>query len=421
MLLMVLFLVSVGYALAVAGLWLFTMSRVQTRATSFPGSLLIFGAPLCAAAALAALSFDTSPPRTVALIGARWQRAQAVTVRFIASDSGWGVHATRYRIDGGSWRTGTSARITAQGDHVILYRSIDRAGRREPVHTARVGLDDRPPTTTSDARRWMSGPALIDLTSRDEAGSGVAFTEYSIDGGAWTIGDVIHVSGQGGHVIRYRSADRLGNEESIQTRSFSVDSEPPVTQAPDAVTVGPSRQAVIGFVVNDLTPRAVVTIRITGRHGTMRCDAGIQPTNRPDAVMLTSELPYGTYRYEVLATDLAGNRSRVDGSNLLLVPAPSLVVRAWVDATAPTTGSRVIAFCLVTDQFGRPISGATVSFAWHRGTVTRHGAPMVTGRGGGAYSTLPLRGAVRGKPMKIDVTATWRGQTRIAIARFTPR
>ena len=153
------------------------------------------------------------------------------------------------------------------------------------------------------------------------------------------------------------------------------------------MTVGPSRQAVIGFVVNDLTPWAVVTIRITGRHGTMRCDAGIQPTNRPDAVMLTSELPYGTYRYEVLATDLAGNRSRVDGSNLLLVPAPSLVVRAWVDATAPTTGSRVIAFCLVTDQFGWPISGATVSFAWHRGTVTRHGAPMVTGRGGGAYST----------------------------------
>ena len=88
-----------------------------------------------------------------------------------------------------------------EGDHVILYRSIDRAGRREPVHTARVGLDDRPPTTTSDARRWMSGPALIDLTSRDEADSEVAFTRYSIDGGAWTIGDVIHVSGQGGHVI----------------------------------------------------------------------------------------------------------------------------------------------------------------------------------------------------------------------------
>ena len=38
-----------------------------------------------------------------------------------------------------------------------------------------------------------------------------------------------------------------------------------------------------------------------------------------------------------------------------------------------------------------------------------------------AYSALTLRGAVRGKPLKIEVTATRHGETRTAIAWFTPR
>jgi hypothetical protein len=96
------------------------------------------------------------------------------------------------------------------------------------------------------------------------------------------------------------------------------------------------------------------------------------------------------------------------------------VVKAWVDGTGPAMTSPVTVLCLVTDQYQRPLSGATVSFTWREGKVAQRGAPMVTGSGGGAYSTLSVRRATFGKRLKIEVTATWRGQTSTALASFTP-
>ena len=421
MLLMIACAAGIAYSLVVAAVWALTPGRARGAARPLRWSLRVFTAPLCAGVVLALLTLDTSTPRTTAVTAAPWQRASATVVRLVATDSGWGVHAIRYRVDKGPWRTGARVRITNQGEHRILYRSVGRNGRTEPAQVVCVGLDDTPPTTVTHIRPWMSGPVTIKLAASDGAGSGVASTEYRLDGGPWTTGDAVRVAGQGAHTLLYRSIDRLGNVEHVNTRTFSIDSKPPVTEALNAVTIPRGKHAPIRFVVVDLAPRAHVTIDVKGPHGETACDAGMQPTNRVDTVMMVSELPCGAYRYEVLATDPASNRSRFNGSNTLLVSNRVLALYAWASRTAAGRGWWATAFCRVTDEHGRPIRGAKVSFAWHSPSDAGDVATMVTGIGGGAYSSRSLARALVPDPLTIRVIAVWRGQKKSAVVRIVSR
>jgi len=418
MLLMMACVAGIVYALVAAAVGVVAFRRATRLATPCRPWLGPYTAALCAGITLAVLTLDTSSPKTVAITGARWQRADAIAMRFVASETGWGVYETTYRIDHDPWQKGTCARITTQGDHTVLYRSVGRDGRSETVHVARVGLDERPPTTTCDTRPWMPGPATIGLEARDAGGSGVASTEYRLDGGAWRAGSTIYVPAQGRHTVRYRSADRLGNVEQTRTKTFFVDHDPPVTWALNAVTVAPGGHAVIRFFVSDLAPRATVTIRIKGPGGTTACDAGSQPTNQVNAVALVCEMPCGTYSYDVMARDLASNRSRVNGSNTLRVAARLLALRAWIDNLAGMAHPHVTAFCNVTDQHGRPIRGARACFIWHYGRAERSVMAIVTGSGGGAYSSRLLPRSAASRRVTIRIVVSWQGQRKTAILRW---
>ncbi len=77
-------------------------------------------------------------------------------VRFLASDGagGSGVAATQWRIDGGEWKAGDTASVTAlprvSAVRTIEYRSIDRAGNAEEVRSFQVTTDT---TAASDNAR----------------------------------------------------------------------------------------------------------------------------------------------------------------------------------------------------------------------------------------------------------------------------
>ncbi|GIF52353.1 glucose/arabinose dehydrogenase [Asanoa ferruginea] len=81
---------------------------------------------------------------------------------------------------------------------------------------------------------WYTGPATVTLTAADEAGgSGVASTEYQLDGATtWTAyaGPVV-VSGDGAHEVRFRSTDVAGNVEAGKSVAVKIDSTAPVTAA----------------------------------------------------------------------------------------------------------------------------------------------------------------------------------------------
>lgn len=261
----------------------------------------MFGLPLVGVILLSAFTLDITPPHTVALAPRGWQRTSTVAVKFVATDHGWGVRSTTYRIDDGPWTTGTSARVSGEGPHTVTFYSTDKVGLREPEHTVAVKIDSHAPVTTDDAKPWERGNVVIALDSTDW-NSGVASTHFSLDSGPWLTGDTVHVSGDGTHLIKYRSVDRAGNKEAARKRSFSIDNGSPVTFAPGAATVGQGHWTTIAFRVVDVTPKAHVRIRITGPH-TATYGPMLEPTNRHVTYRFRCQLPYGTYTYAVEAKD----------------------------------------------------------------------------------------------------------------------
>ena len=193
-------------------------------------------------------------------------------------------------------------------------------------------------------------------------------------------GDAVHVSGEGPHVIKYRSADRAGNVEAVRTCSFEIANGLPVTFAPEAVTVGQGYWTTLAFRVVDVTPQATVRIKVTGPQ-TKTYPPMLEPTNKLVTYRFRCKLPYGTYTYAVEATDLAGNTAVQIGSNALRKPAPVITATASVDDPYPAQYTYVKASCQVTDQYGNPVPGALVTFTWKYWSSMPQDTAMTDGYG----------------------------------------
>ncbi len=205
----------------------------------------------------ALVRIDTTAPATTDDAPADWQ-STAVTVTLSTGDgAGSGVALTEYKVDGGSFTTGTSVSIPAPADHsndgvhTITYRSTDAVGNAEADRTATVRVDTTAPTTIDDAPAgWSNGPVLVTFTADDGAGtSGVAQTEYEVDGGSFATGSSVSVSTAGVHTVTYRSTDAAGNVEAHRTATVRIDTTSPSTtddapggwqRTPVTVTLAPA-------------------------------------------------------------------------------------------------------------------------------------------------------------------------------------
>jgi hypothetical protein len=94
-------------------------------------------------------------------------------------------------------------------------------------------------------------------------------------------------------------------------------------------------------------------------------------------------------------------------------------VAASASDPAPPPGGGETIGCTVRDTAGKPLKGASVTFVWHfeSGPVESTAA---TGAKGSASSTIDISGATPGFEVVVDVTATWKGTSATATARFTP-
>jgi hypothetical protein len=193
--------------------------------------------------------------------------------------------------------------------------------------------DTSPPLTTvtgGDAL-WHDVPVTLTFSASDgAAGSGVASTEYSVDGGAFTRGTTVTIpapqdhSNDGVHDVRYRSADVAGNVEALKTQMVRIDTLGPVASARNAnVTRGAF--ASLRYLVKDtLSPRVTSRLTLTSSAGVVLKDwswgyrtppAG----NSPWTKRFRCTLPTGTYKITVTGADLAGNTQSVGGSATLRV------------------------------------------------------------------------------------------------------
>ncbi len=79
---------------------------------------------------------------------------------------------------------------------------------------------------------YITNATNIDFIAHDNSGTGIARTQYSIDGGAWadySVGTPIHIESEGLHQIRFNSTDNIGGAEATETKTLFVDDIAPVT------------------------------------------------------------------------------------------------------------------------------------------------------------------------------------------------
>ncbi len=87
------------------------------------------------------ITLDQTPPSTdkdlSGDLGAEGYKG-SVVVTLASTDETSGVESTKYRVDGGEWRTGETFVISEEGEHIVEYYSTDAAGNTEESTTFEV-------------------------------------------------------------------------------------------------------------------------------------------------------------------------------------------------------------------------------------------------------------------------------------------
>ena len=261
---------------------------------------------------------------------------------------------------------------------LLLVLPVARAGvvSAPPRSLASVVVRDTPPpdvtppvTTVSGADdAWHRQAVVLTFSAIDRDGSGVAYTEYRLDGGAWTQGTHLRVTApadhtnDGVHTIGFRSADVAGNVELEQTCTVKIDTRAPsfkwIALAPTTVyRIAPVR---LRFRTWDRSDVVHVTLTVFDT-------AGDKVATRPSLTVhnghagTTWSLRYGNgqpvmpglYRLRLTFVDAAGNTS-VSSLRALRCLRP---VRTTVWRHIPHCGRRV---ALTFDDGGSPWAWARI-------------------------------------------------------------
>ena len=260
-------------------------------------------------------------------------------VDFIDEDHGWvaGQDVWSTEDGGATWTRevadfGQGSSIAAV-DAAHVWVAADGYGI---VSTVDATGDTAPPTTTSvGARGWVRADTSIALAADDAGGTGVESTEYRLDDGAWRAyalplefpAPADH-SGDGRHLLEYRSTDKAGLVESLQSCRVDIDTIRPV------IRLRPSKIGRDGVLrlrgrIDDASCPSISEFRLVfrdrrGRKITTAEFSGFTwPMNRWFTFRNKDFTVYdgspGVYRVSLYAVDRAGNTPVAAGSTRLVV------------------------------------------------------------------------------------------------------
>ncbi|APU16158.1 ThuA domain-containing protein [Actinoalloteichus fjordicus] len=234
-----------------------------------------------------------------------WYTTSPVQITLEATDDAGDVATTEYRIGDGDWTTYEEPiTLTDDGTHTVDYRSTDTAGNTEDTQTLDIALDTTAPTTEvvlpeSGGQGWHDGEVTVELTASDE-GSGVARTEWSLDGGDWTAyTEPVTVTGEGPHSVLYRTVDVAGNVEDEKAATILIDPTAPtllVAGVADGRVYGDATDLVLSWHAEDAT--SGIDSVVGTLNSTELASGEYVPLHR---------LSLGIQELSVTATDRAGN------------------------------------------------------------------------------------------------------------------
>jgi hypothetical protein len=176
---------------------------------------------------------DTTPPVTTPVLPSPtglsgWYLGPTV-LNFTALDDLSGVVRTEVsRNNETTWEQLPCDGIALNHDgvHTVFYSSIDLAGNPEAIKSITVKIDSTAPVTTAQYRVLDQ---LVSFAATDNV-SGVARTEYKLDGSPWIKGTSLVFTSGGLHTILFRSIDVAGNVEKPNSITLNVKLKPPPIQ-----------------------------------------------------------------------------------------------------------------------------------------------------------------------------------------------
>ena len=183
--------------------------------------------------------------------------------------------------------------------------------------------DVTPPVTTASGmgRRWRNDAATVKLAATDDQ-SGVAATVYSVDDGAWKLGDQLTVkapkdhSNDGEHVITFYSVDNALNQEAFKTATVKIDTRPPHF-AWGGLTPGIIRHVepvTLRFKLDERSGPVTLSCKVTDQYGYFAArKGGLRRAAGARSIELTTRYASGkgfvpgVYRVQITLRDEAGN------------------------------------------------------------------------------------------------------------------
>jgi hypothetical protein len=150
-----------------------------------------------------------------------------VEVILLATDNASGVNVTKYKINDGNWQTYSSSFILQEeGQHSIVFYSVDRVGHEEQHHVNVVKIDNTNPTIELEVTKMSNSNWLLTAHVHDET-SGVVKVEFYVDDSP--VGVVISEpweyeyqgSGEQAQAIAYDEAGNSAASEVVESNSQS--------------------------------------------------------------------------------------------------------------------------------------------------------------------------------------------------------
>lgn len=219
------------------------------------------------------------------------------------------------------------------GDVVKVYAAAtDVAGNAATVdEKGTVTLDKTAPVTTvQGAEEGVVDYPVNLFFEAEDAGSGVAYTEYNINGAGWKklpVSNTLPFGKDGKYTVQYRSVDNAKPEGNVETAKTTVvqinrDKVGPRTYAKSVRT---KRYAIakLPFMAIDDKSSTVKNFKFVVKDSKNKIVArmSISGTKKANFWYYKSwkATKRGTFRYYVYAQDAAGNNQRSIGSALITV------------------------------------------------------------------------------------------------------
>jgi hypothetical protein len=312
------------------------------------------------------IHLDTTPPTPGLSIpapdGSNDWYISPVTVSPNGSDATSGLANQEVSLDNTTWSS--SLTTSTSGIHTVYQRFTDAAGNTSTATTS-VQVDVAPPTVNvtipppGGNAGWYTTAPVAFSTSQTDSMSGIASTDYSLDGGAWQTAPPSIP--EGAHTVQTRVVDLAGNT-TITTTAVNVDTIPPdsnfVSPAERSTTVVRGTVSLTGLTSDANSGPSTGEISLDG--GSSWQPMGIGTGGAWSTTWNTTTVKSGTYTILMRARDVAGNLESTAQITLVVSndPPGASITKYWT-----VFGSAAVGF----SRGSSPIKGASITVSDPKG------------------------------------------------------